>query len=368
MRRLVAPLAVGALVLALLACSEKFRFPNDLPSSAPPGSFDTAYVLVTPTWTSANGVAFNRPTDIVVGNDLFIYICDTNNDRIVKMTEQGAFVEEYSIVHPVAVTQDRAFDLLAVCGNYMELRRNEIDTTLTDTTHYGNAIYRHDYFGADSFVVAWRADSPYSFVPVQGGTRPVEAAFWGIVASPFATKDYYVADFILNRIIRFSLTDQPLEIFIGSGRGIGITEFPVDLYTYEIAGLNYLVYGQGFGNLGVQPVTLPNGIPLFDLVNEDDTLPEMVRFNHRGFKDVAVDERSNFYVLIEKLDPVLNANLYFHKFNRRGEHLLSFGTEGSGERQFNLPSGIDYLNGVIYIADAGNNRIVRYTLATAVQE
>lgn len=363
MSRLMILLAIASLVLGLIACSEKFEFPNNLPSQSTGGSFDTSYVLITPTWTSANGIPFDRPGDVYVGYDLFIYICDTNNDRVVKMTEQGEFVEEYSIVHPVAVTQDRAFDLLAVCGDYMVISPDR-----TDTTFYGNAIYRRDHSEGGDFEVTWQAESPYAFVPVQGGTRPVEAEFWSIETSPFTTRDYYVADFIRNRILQFSLLDEPLTVFVGSGRGIGVTEFPVDLFKYEIAGFNYIVYGQGFGNLGVQPLTLPSGVPLFDLENEDDTLPELVRFTHRGFKDVAVDDRSNFYVIIQKLDPILNANLYFHKYNRRGEHLLSFGTAGSGEREFDLPSGIDYLNGVIYIADSGNNRIVRYTLSTAIRE
>ena len=279
------------------------------------------------------------------------------------MTEEGDYVEEYAVVHPVAVTQDLAFDLLAVCGDYMEIAPDR-----TDTTFYGNAIYRRDNSAGGDFQVVWRADSPYAFVQVQGGTRPVEAEFWSVESSMATTKDYYVADFIRNRVLQFSLIDQPLSVFIEPGRGIGVTEYPVDLYEYEIAGFRYMVYGQGYGNLGVQPVTLPAGVPLFNLTSEDDTLPAMVRFNHRGFKDVAVDERSNFYVILQKLDPILNANSYFYKFSRRGELLLTFGTPGSGDRQFNLPGGIDYLNGIIYIADTGNNRIVRYTLSTGIRQ
>ncbi len=363
MKRAIITAAAILLGLVLSACTRKLNLPTDLPAAASGGAFDTSYVLVTPIWTSANGVAFSQPYDVYVGYDLFLYICDTGNNRIIKMTEQGDFVEQYSIVHPVAVTQDHGFDLLAVCGDY-----KVISADLTDTTLYGNAIYRRDYSAGGDFTAVWRADSPYAFTQVHGTTIPVEAEFWAIAASPFTSKDYYVADFIRNRILQFSFNDQPLTTFVGSGRGVGITEFPVDLYVYQIAGFNYLVYGQGYGNLGVQPLSLPNGVPLFNLNNENDTLPELVRFNHRGFKDVAVDEQSNFYVIVEEPDPILHADYYFYKFNRYGAHVLSFGTTGSGERQFNRPEGIDYLHGIIYIADSGNNRIVRYTLATSIRQ
>ncbi len=363
MRRALIVSCTVVVVLVLLACSDKFKFPNDLPEPTSGGSFDTSYVLVTPNWTSANGLNFANPNDIVVGYDRFLYVCDTDNDRIVKLTETGEFVEQYSIVHPVAVTQDLAFDLIAVCGNYMVISPDR-----TDTTFYGNAIYRRDHSENGEFEVVWRAESPYDSVQVQGGFRPIEAEFWSVESPLTTTKDYYVADFVRDEIRQFSGIDQPIGTLIEKGRGVGVTEYPVDLCYYEIAGFKYLVYGQGYGNLGVQPLTLPAGVPLFNLETEADTLPPLVRFNHRGFKDVAVDERSNFYVILQKLDPLLNANLYFHKFNRRGEHLLSFGTNGSGERQFNLPGGIDYLDGIIYIADTGNNRIVRYTLSTAVRQ
>jgi len=44
--------------------------------------------------------------------------------------------------------------------------------------------------------------------------------------------------------------------------------------------------------------------------------------------------------------------------------IVSFGTQGSGPRQFNSPSGVAYFDEILYVADTGNNRIARYKLTT----
>lgn len=44
--------------------------------------------------------------------------------------------------------------------------------------------------------------------------------------------------------------------------------------------------------------------------------------------------------------------------------IASFGGFGTGPRQFKNPSGVAYFRRVVYVADAGNNRIARYKLNT----
>ena len=48
--------------------------------------------------------------------------------------------------------------------------------------------------------------------------------------------------------------------------------------------------------------------------------------------------------------------------------LLAFGEFGSGEKQFRSPQGICHFEGILYIADAGNNRIVRMQLTTEARQ
>ncbi len=44
--------------------------------------------------------------------------------------------------------------------------------------------------------------------------------------------------------------------------------------------------------------------------------------------------------------------------------LVSFGKLGNGPKEFNQPSGVAYFDRILYVADKGNNRIVRYKLTS----
>jgi hypothetical protein len=171
----------------------------------------------------------------------------------------------------------------------------------------------------------------------------------------------------MGRILRFNGEDKPVPPeLVSEGAAYGKTTYPCDIFFYTIAEQNYLAFAQGLGNFGVQIVSPINGTPLF--AADEEGLPPLVRFSAAGFKQVAVDEQSNFYVLLQAVDAESGKLHMLHKYDRTGEKLLEFGTEGSGERQFRNPRGLAYNNGILYIADTGNNRIVRYQLATDIQQ
>jgi DNA-binding beta-propeller fold protein YncE len=50
-----------------------------------------------------------------------------------------------------------------------------------------------------------------------------------------------------------------------------------------------------------------------------------------------------------------------HRFSAEGEHLLSWGEPGTGPGQFNLPHGVWYREGRVYVADRQNDRIQVFT-------
>jgi hypothetical protein len=384
-RGLKIPSIYVSLVLGILAvivlmlpngCGDKVALPSDLPAPCYDcGSVDTAYVQVNPTWTSADGLAFNKPYDVCIGYDQFVYICDTKNDRVLKFDDDGSFVESYPVVNPVAITQDRGLDLLVVAGDFFTTSPDTIFAgtdsmrIALDSTIYGNAIYRKRHFGNEGFQVVWRADSPYysTYDPLYQRDIWHEAEFWGIAASTETNKEYFLADFWMGRILRFDSSNKPVPPnLVSEGAAYGKTSYPMDVCFYTIAGQNYLAFAQGYGNFGAQVVSPINGNPLF--TNSEEGLPPLVRFSSRGPKQIAVDELSNFYVLLESLDPDLGKHHLLYKYDRTGQKLLEFGTEGSGERQFRGPRGLAYSNGILYIADTGNNRIVRYQLATDIQQ
>jgi hypothetical protein len=364
-RQSVILVLIGLLLVALLlACGDKLTLP-ELPAAQYTG-VDTSYVQINPTWTEAGGIPYSHPWGIYVGYDRYIYVCDTDNNRIVKLDVSGVMVESYPIMHPVAVTQDRGLDLLAVCGDYHEVV--PISETENDTTWYGNSVYRRSYIHSGDFQPAFTDSTEiaiYVFPPgIYVYTMP---EYWGIAASLDPTKEYYLADNLHDRILMMTSDDTPeLGPFVSSGIGIGLTTSPWTLYTYQIVGQEYLAYAQAAANLGVQILSLPAGKPIY--ADTVAGLPDMVRIHTSVRKWVAVDELSNYYVLLQKLTPLLGYNYHLIKYDRDGNFLLEFGTDGSGEKQFNQPSGLAYKDGIIYISDTYNNRILRFQLSTQIQQ
>lgn len=343
----------AALVCLLIACSDKTPLPTNLPAPVY-GGIDTSYVVIHPEWTEFGGLALNHPNDVYVGYDQLIYICDTNNDRVLKLDIDGTFLAAYPVVHPVAITQDRGLDLLVVCGDYS---RTETFQGRDTVMNYGDSVFRKRFRGNQPFVRVFQAPYPYYVF----NSHPQAAQYWSVAASFLPTKDYYLTDFWLGRIIEFSGSDIPVQYHLELGTGLGETTYPVDLTMYQIAGQNYVALAQAVGNVGVQLFSFPNWVGLYE---QGDTLPALIRFSARAYKDIAIDELSNYYLLLDVPDPLLRANYYFYKFDRRGEALLSFGELGSGDKQFRSPQGICYFGGTLYIADTGNNRIVRLHLTT----
>jgi DNA-binding beta-propeller fold protein YncE len=67
----------------------------------------------------------------------------------------------------------------------------------------------------------------------------------------------------------------------------------------------------------------------------------------------ALDNSGNIFIADAAKDSIF-------KFNAYGDKLLSFG----GSENFNQPQGVAFFNKTLYVADTGNDRILRFTLST----
>ena len=70
---------------------------------------------------------------------------------------------------------------------------------------------------------------------------------------------------------------------------------------------------------------------------------------------VALDSEENLYLSDEYFNKVT-------KFDREGNPISDWGKKGSGEGEFNQPSGLLIRGDVMYVVDSRNNRIQMYTL------
>ena len=78
---------VVAMLLGTQACTDKFDIEeatSSLGENKIDNIGDTLYIQQSPNWTG-----FNNPKDMIFGKDQFIYVADTDNDRIVMMNIAG---------------------------------------------------------------------------------------------------------------------------------------------------------------------------------------------------------------------------------------------------------------------------------------
>ena len=75
-------------------------------------SGDTLYIQTGQPWGG-----FNNPQAILIGIEPFIYVCDTDNNRIVMINIAGEIQGSLSIKRPVAISQDYKLNLI-VCAEF----------------------------------------------------------------------------------------------------------------------------------------------------------------------------------------------------------------------------------------------------------
>jgi len=330
--------ALLTLVLAAAVvggCGEKMPLPANIPDNPDGRLVDTVYLPLRPTWTEADGIPFNHPAGIGVGYDRTLYICDTDNDRIVRLNVDGSFIESFDIAHPVAVAQDRGFNL--VCANRTSV------------------VYLRRFLDHGGFISFLETDSVLQCVTTPRGETIcgwAHSSFFDVAVSPQIEGWFYIIDETFGIVRRFSVDLPLLHRGIDSGSVPGAVLVPLSIAT-GLSPEGYRVYVTQYGTeLGLQYLDGQRRDPV-GLDASADVFHE-IPF---GYKLVAADDLGNVYLLTYTTSEVI-------KFDRFGRKILAFGREGNDLFSLDNPRGIAVLDETVYIADTDNNRIVRYRLAT----
>jgi hypothetical protein len=314
---------------------------------------DTVYILQSPVWTG-----FNGPEDVHLGYEPMVYIADTKNNRIVQMDISGGYIGQLGINKPHKISQDFNFDLLVIgdtvlatsdtisilyrintvaaggiisnaskitlmLSNYptpnsSNLRKFTGVTTFTDNSYIITRTGPEDPYGIDpgNALLKVTGRNTVNSVTVLTGFQTTGNSFYSIEnVSGITSISNSSTDFIISR------------------------SYP------DTATLNkvlYFTYNSTNGTYDPKYTSPSTGI-----VNTKFGEPD----------DVALDANQNIFVI----DSYRN---YMFKFNNTGREMPeSFGNT-NGNNTFHNPKGISYFNKIIYIADTGNNRILRYRLST----
>jgi hypothetical protein len=343
--------------ILIAGCSDDFDINQFKGEGDPNIGGDTLYVQLNPAWGG-----FNNPQDICIGKEPFLYVCDTDNDRIVMMNLAGQILGSRQMIHPVAIAQDFALNLIVSS-------RINIDTTGTNPKYY-NAVYKIDLVAAAHDI----ATAPMKLIlPLDFNTKTEKQEYTGITT--FYDNKYYVCrkgpanSTVIdpdNAILQFKVVKNPdgtkTDTYIGRiplidplSSGIpsandlsGITSFNKRSYDmiYTLTGNN------SFKTQWMQYIVTQDYTGYISKLSPGEA--EFITPNRFTRPEgVTVDDAGNIYVADAEKDSLF-------KFNSFGDELQSFG----GPEVFNQPYAVAVFDRTLYVLDSGNNRILRFILST----
>ena len=345
----------------LTSCGDKFDV-SQLTSSSGNANItgDTVYVQINPPWDG-----FNKPEDMIIGREPFVYVADTYNDRIVMMNLNGDLLGTRAIKRPVALAQDYELNLI-VCA--------EMDTIVKGQTQTFGAVYKLNLVEANHQIgiapitklLPRTIDLNYPFRRYTAVTVFFNNSFYvartGPVNSNFIDPDNSILHFIPKSLYGGGEGDTLIERVpnidpISSGlvsanqissltsfnrKNIDFIETLTGNNSLKTQWLHYL-NTQAFSGYVAQ-LTPSNGGAL--MMPNKFAQPE----------GSCLDDADNIYVADAQKDSV-------YKFTPLGDELQSFG----GPDVFNEPYAVAFFDRVLYVVDSGNNRILRFILSTDIR-
>ncbi len=257
---------------------------------------------------------FNEPRGVAVDAQGNLYVADTKNNRIQKLSpmgeslamwgEQGDQPGQFKDPHGIAVGPDGS-------------------VYVADT--WNHRVQKFDANG--KFIKAWQPD------PGFWGPRGIAVDKDGVV---------FVTDTGNKRIVSFNKDGVQIEYWGADGSAPGQLIEPVGIAT----------------NPAGEVLVADTGNRRLQFFNSDGTF----------LREWPVYGTEEFYTepyVATRGDEVFVTDSFNHRFARYEDNKLTgvWGTTGSGSGQFNRPIGIAAApDGSIYIADTLNNRIQRFEL------
>ncbi len=331
------------LALALASCGTKFTPPDQTTGDGASSVDDTLYVQLRPVWDRAAGYDFRQPHDVLVGRETLVYVADTGNDRVTMLDLAGNVLGHSApIDSPVGLAQDGRLRLLVVTGK--------------------NLLLRLDVYAVSHDIRTARIDTLYCAVDRPGWRFNGVAAFF----VPSEGGIYYLVtcggvERTANQILSFAEDGTlrgPLNLTPG-GTGLFAAADPSGICALRDRSVDFVYCQRGENFYKVQLVTadIYGWKPKLDPTTGGDLFslgmfsrPEDVDVNRDGFLFIVDSDLCRVF-----------------EFSGFGKEYESFGERGSGERQFNDPCGIAEFDGTVFVADTGNDRIVRFRLSTELK-
>lgn len=361
-------IAFIVIIFSIQSClNDKMPVP-DVESSLGPGIDKVEYVLLKPILDANNGYSFNKPADIYFGVDNFVYVADTDNNRIV-MLDAGGQLQGVSnfIEHPEAISQNDSLQLLIV---------NKTNAVyLIDMFKYS-----HNIQAAPVEMVSLKADEPtfqYTGISVHNGFEYYVTVI-DVADTANVRNSSFVWDFQASHLqwgpLPLNKEGSGLFTALIPTAIVSIRERWLDISSSQETSPAFIFTQQAKTSLyqnffKVQDITtqivegdielIPNtgyiGKSIYDanLIS----LPE----------DVTID-KSGFIFVVDKGN-ASNPGSFF-RFSTSGDARQIYNGNGDNLDNivFNQPQGIavqpDVEDQIVYIADTGNDRVLLFKLSS----
>jgi len=382
----------------IFACGTKLPLPSQQVSVTTFGANDTTYSHLSPVWNAATlGYSFLSPTDITIGPDGYIFVSDSGNNRIVALDRSGNILRHgnldkiQNIPHPNAVDVDSKLNVLVannsdkiyVWNQYINLigfdsvvvayvfrdtvTQEEFELSGQEAAEAfnqeNNLVLIQFVFSADAALLDSVQD--VSVLYDDPGSQ-----FYGVAAGPARSDIFYVTDIAKNRILQLQLyasgvvklkNDIILPTFSATlsktvaihGSGAGTVDNPRGITTDDNGNIYFAQLG---ANFLVQKLSGKTFTSVFNL--NQNPIMDLGRFG--GPYDLAINGSNSIFVVDTDSNRVL-------KFDAQGRE-VDLGIKGLGIADFNRPKGIAVSEGVVYVADTGNNRIERFQLSISEED
>ena len=319
---------------------------------------DTVYVQLSPSWEG-----FNNPQAILVGKEPFIYVCDTDNNRIVMLNTAGTVLGTKTIQKPIAIAQDYRLNLI-VCAQF-----DTLSTTFS-------AVYKIDLFAAQhdianapvTRILPGAADFNYPLRKYTAVAAFYDNSFFVARNGPNNTS-IYDPD---NSILKF----QPKKYFNAGEGDTLIGRVPnIDPLSSGLISANGINSMTPFNKRNVDFIATFSGETSFksqwfhffvSAVDEryvsqfspHDGTPFAQPNKFGSPTGSCIDQYGNIFIADGSAakDSVYN-------FNQYGDELHSFG----GPSVFTRPAGVAFFDKTLYVLDAGSNKITRFILSTDIR-
>ena len=339
------------------SCADKLDL-NDLGADDGGGNVtgDTVYVRINPVWEG-----YNKPQDVMVGREPFIYIADTDNDRIVLLNLDGQRLGTKAIKKPVALAQDYLLNLF-VCAQF--------DTVISGQTQTYSAVYKLDLVSVNHQIEL--APEKRILPRPQDFAQPLReytgaCVFYdnsylisrkGPNNSNLIDPDNAVLIFVQKKLYDGSIIDSlvgRVSLLDPTGSGTMSANQISSLTSFNSGNFNINVTLTGDNSFKFQPleyISSPDftGYRIALQPLSRDVMMPGIFLQPEGS---ALDNSGNIYIADAGKDSI-------YKFNSFGDEQQSFG----GPEIFSQPYGVAFFNKTLYVADTGNNRILRFILST----